>query len=149
MHGVLWLGPAAPPDDKDAKFFGSIDLQGAHAHEFADDAGSWPAEKVQVDNEELPCVLALDGFTYNRLSRGAQQMRRPAKSGSGANRRRTSVQASGRSLSSSSSRCSGRWGMRRTPWRSAISRNIVGYGADRNGATPCHGSRVLASLAFF
>ena len=61
VHGVLSLGPAA-------KFFGSIDLQGAHAREFIDDAAS--CGTVQVDDEELPCALVLDGFTYDRLSGG-------------------------------------------------------------------------------
>ena len=71
VHGVLLLGPAAPPHDKDAKFVGSINLQGAHARQFVDNVRSWPVKSVQLGGEEVPCVIDLDGFTYGQLARGA------------------------------------------------------------------------------
>ena len=69
IAGVLWLGPAAAPNDQHVTLNGSVDLQGAHATEFIDHAQSWPAKTVQApDGRTLTCVLALDGFTYDRFA---------------------------------------------------------------------------------
>lgn len=69
IAGGLWLGPAAAPNDQHVTLNGSVDLQGAHAGRFTDHAQSWPAKTVQApDHRTLTCVLALDGFTYDRFA---------------------------------------------------------------------------------
>lgn len=68
IKGVLWLGPAAPPNHQRVTVEGSVDLQGAHAHEFVDDRQSWPVAEVAAAGNKLPCHIHLDGFTYDRFA---------------------------------------------------------------------------------
>ena len=72
IRAVLWLGPWTEPYDKQALIEGSLNLQGAHASTLADHEESWPVASITTaDGERLPCVIALDGFTYERLAPGA------------------------------------------------------------------------------
>jgi hypothetical protein len=72
IGGVLWLGPAAPPNDQNVTLEGSLDLQGAHAHELVDDPKLWSIAEVATEQGKLPCHIHLDGFTYDRFASGAK-----------------------------------------------------------------------------
>jgi hypothetical protein len=69
IEGHLFLGPARPPADRNVTIEGSLTLQTAHAGVFVDTPASWPVQSIQTKTHgEVPCVITLDGFTYNRFS---------------------------------------------------------------------------------
>ncbi|MCI4664615.1 MAG: hypothetical protein MRY74_07825 [Neomegalonema sp.] len=76
IRGVLWLGPTATKDDATPKIYGSIDLQGGHAHQVIDHPDAWPGGAAAVvetkDGAKLKCALLIDGFTYDRFVGGGR-----------------------------------------------------------------------------
>jgi hypothetical protein len=68
IKGVLTLGPASPPHNQQVCIEGSLNLQGTSAVTFVDHADSWPVPEIQNATGTLPCIIALDGFTYQRLA---------------------------------------------------------------------------------
>jgi len=68
IRGTLWLGAAAPPNNKDVVINGSLDLRGADVTNLVDHKDSWPVESVIVDGVKLPCYIFLDGFKFDRFS---------------------------------------------------------------------------------
>ncbi|HKJ62995.1 MAG TPA: hypothetical protein VKA94_13560 [Hyphomicrobiales bacterium] len=72
IKSVLWLGPWTKPFDKQVRIEGSLNLQGAYAATLADDEHSWPVKSIVTDDgKRVPCIIALDGFVYDRLRAGA------------------------------------------------------------------------------
>jgi hypothetical protein len=70
IGSLLRIGPEKP-DGMRVNIKGSLNLQGARCEVFADQPNSWPVDFIKVgDGEEITCVIALDGFTYNRLAKG-------------------------------------------------------------------------------
>ena len=72
IGGTLWLGPASPPNHQPVTLEGSLDLQGAHAHQLVDSPELWQVKEVATDQGALPCYIRLDGFTYDRFVGGAK-----------------------------------------------------------------------------
>jgi hypothetical protein len=68
IEGNLFLGPARAPANQEVSIKGSLNLQNAHAGVFIDAPASWPVAAIQTKTHgEVPCVIILDGFTYNRF----------------------------------------------------------------------------------
>jgi hypothetical protein len=69
IEGHLFLGPARPPADQHLTIEGSLNLQNTHANVFVDAPASWPSAAIRTKTHgEVPCVITLDGFTYNRFA---------------------------------------------------------------------------------
>jgi hypothetical protein len=68
ISGILWLGPGAAPNNQQVVIEGSINLQSTHATVIVDDVKSWPTTSVNTEEHgALPCVIRLDGFTFDRF----------------------------------------------------------------------------------
>lgn len=72
VHGTLWLSNARHANWRHVAVFGSINLKDVHAERFRNHPESWPpAYIVTPDQEQLRCVIELDGFVYERLGGGS------------------------------------------------------------------------------
>ncbi len=72
INGVLRTAPPDAPNTQYPKIHGSVDLQGAYAHQLIDHPEAWPGENgtpwiTAKDGRRLLCTIALDGFTYDRI----------------------------------------------------------------------------------
>jgi hypothetical protein len=67
IDGTLWMGPRAGDALSKAKFVGSVNLAGAHAHEISDHPSVWP---IKGAGKATHTYIHLDGFTYDRLAGG-------------------------------------------------------------------------------
>lgn len=71
IAGEAWFAPFRK-NGGPSLFEGSLDLQGASVGSFIDSPDSWPAASVVTEKRgELPCVIDLDGFTFDRFAFGA------------------------------------------------------------------------------
>ena len=64
--GNLWLAPGRGGDR--VNIVGSVNLRGAYAGIFSDATTSWPEETTEVGGKNVPCYIALEGFTYSSLA---------------------------------------------------------------------------------
>lgn len=73
VEGTLWLGPEGPSNDNQVTIEGSLELRGAHIRTLVDNKRSWPikliesGDRVDEQDDDLPCYIFLDGFTYERF----------------------------------------------------------------------------------
>jgi hypothetical protein len=67
IKGILWLAPWVPPYDQQVDIRGSLNLQGAQVTTLLDHELSWPLRTAETPHGNLPCLIQLDGFVYERL----------------------------------------------------------------------------------